>query len=340
MSKITIKDIAKLTGLSASTVSRALADHPDISEHTRNKVKEVAAHFEYQKNIYASFFRNNKSGLISLILPEINMFYFPNLIKSINKIITPLNYNLIISLTNNNSKTESELIEKCINWSVEGVLISLSKETKDLEFLRKLQKFDIPCVLIDKTKACKEFTTVTINNFDSSYDATNYLLQKGHNKILGIFGSKDYSITTERIEGFNQALKNSGIATDNENIIAVENSADVELILPELLRKQLFSAIFTMSDELLAKCIYVINKSGLRIPDDISIITISDGVYPYLVNPNITHIKDSGSKLGKMAANTLLNMINKKNEKEIEKIYVGTRLVELNSVNEIKMNYL
>lgn len=120
------------------------------------------------------------------------MFYFPNLIKSINKIIAPLNYNLIISLTNNNSKTENELIEKCI---------------------------------------------------------------------------------------------------------------------------------------------YVINKAGMRIPDDISIITISDGVYPYLVNPNITHIKDSGSKLGKMAANTLLNMINKKNEKEIEKIYVGTRLVELNSVN-------
>lgn len=130
--------------------------------------------------------------MISLILPEINMFYFPNLIKSINKIIAPLNYNLIISLTNNNSKTENELIEKCI---------------------------------------------------------------------------------------------------------------------------------------------YVINKAGMRIPDDISIITISDGVYPYLVNPNITHIKDSGSKLGKMAANTLLNMINKKNEKEIEKIYVGTRLVELNSVN-------
>lgn len=335
MSKITIKDIAKMTGLSPSTVCRALADHPDISEQTSRRVKDVATGFGYQKNIYASFFRYNKSGLISLILPEINMFYSPNLIKSINKIITPLNYNLVISLTNNNSQTEAELIEKCIKWSVEGVLISLAKDTKNVDFLSKLQELDIPCVLMDKTKDCHEFTTVTINNYSSTSNAINYLLEKGHRKILGVFGSKSYSITTERMEGFKDALTKYGLTFGDENCLTVEKSIELESVLPQMLKTRSYTAIFTMSDELLAKSIYLIHASGLKMPEDISVISISDGVYPYLVNPNITHVKDSGNKLGKIAANALLNRITSKNPIHIEKLYAETKLVELHSVSPV-----
>lgn len=335
MNKLTIKDIAKLLRVSTSTVSRALSDHPDISEETRMRVKEVAHELNYKKNLYASFFRKNKSGLIALILPEINMFYTPKMVKSINNLIAPSNYSLIISLTNDQVEKEEEIIEKCIKWSVEGVILCLSKETQNLDFALRLKKADIPCVLIDKTIDNNIFPTVTIDNIETSYEATLHLIEKGHHQILGVFGSLNYTISKERVSGFLKALDKKRLKKSENKILSVEKSEELESRLPEMLMQNHFTALYTMSDELLAKCVYIIQKMGLNIPNDISIISISDGIYPYLVHPNITHMKDSGNKLGKLAAKTLVELIQNPKLKLDKHHIVETKLVELNSVNQI-----
>lgn len=335
MNKITIKDIAKHLGLSTSTVSRALSGHPDISSETTQKIKEIADQFHYKKNIYASLFRHNKSGLIALILPEINMFYSPNIIKSISKIITPSNYSLIIAVTNNDSETEIEIVEKCLKWSVEGVIISLSKETQSIDFLEPLKKQNIPCVMIDKTKEVTDFTTITIDNQKAAYDGVCHLIEYGHKNILGIFSSLKYNISSERLIGFNQALKQYKITSENSNFISVENSEELELNLIIHLQSGNYTGIFVMSDELLAKCIYIINKVGLKIKHDISLVAISDGIYPYLIEPNITHIKDSGNRLGKYAAKVIIDLINKPDITHFSRHLLDTKLVELYSVARI-----
>lgn len=340
MNKFTIKDIAHLLQLSTSTVSRALSDHPDISEETRKRVKEVAEEMHYSKNLYASFFRSNRSGLIALILPEINMFYTPKMIKSINNLINPSNYSLIISLTNDDVKKEEEIIEKCIKWSVDGVLLSVSKSTRSLDSILRLYEHKIPCVLIDKTISNNQIASVTIDNYNSGLHAVEYLINKGHRNILGIFGSLHYTITKERLAGFQHALHKHQIAENNSTYISVENADDLETILTNLLKKDIYTAIFVMSDELLAKTVYIIQKSGIKIVKDVSVIAISDGVYPYLIYPNITHIKDSGTKLGKYAAKTLIEMIKNPKDYPKEHHFIETKLVELDSVKTLKTKAL
>ncbi len=333
MKRITIKDLAKILNVSTSTVSRALSDHPDISEATKNKVRLAAEEFNYTTNVHARFFRNQNSRLIALVLPEVNMFFTPSLIRGINKVIDSSKYSLIIFLTNDSYKKEKEAIKQCMSWAVEGVLISLSKQTYNLSHLEPLTKANIKCVLLDKTLENEHFPVVTIDNTQASYQAISYLIKKGHQNILGIFGNPNFSISQERINGYEKALKESNIPIFKENIISTDNAANLDFILPPILNhNKKITSIFTMSDELLAKSLFHINALGLSIPKDISIISISDGNYPYLTHPQTSHVKDSGSKMGKSACKFLIDLIANPSKENDVGLLISTKLVELQSV--------
>ena len=322
-----------MLNLSASTVSRALSDHPDISESTKTRVREVAKEFKYTTNLHAQLFRRSRSGLIALVLPEVNMFFTPGLIKGISKTLAASKYSPIIFLTNDSYQKEQEIIEQCLSWAVEGILISLSKDTPDLNHLEPLRQAGIKCVLLDKTIESEKYPEVKIENSLASYNAVSYLINKGHNNILGIFGNPNLSITQDRVSGFQNALKANNLPVLEENIILVNNSADLDYILPSILKhNRQISAIFTMSDELLAKTHYHIFSAGLTIPEDIAVVSISDGIYPVLIHPKITHLKNSGNKIGKAACNLLLELISESSEKPNPKILLDTKLVELESV--------
>lgn len=335
MKRVTIKDLAKLLNVSTSTVSRALSDHPDISDATKEKVQKLAEEFNYRTNVHARLFRKQHSGLIALILPEVNMFFTPNLIKGINKTISSSNYSLITFLSNDSYKKEKEIIKQCLSWAVEGVLISLSKETYDLSHLELLTQSEIKCVLLDKALENEQYPAITIDSTKASEKAINHLIKNGHQNILGIFGNPNFTITQERINGYQKAMEENNLPILRENIICVEKSTDLDYILPPILNHNKgISAIFTMSDELLAKSLYHLSSLGLGIPKDISIISISDGDYPYLTFPQTTYIKDSGSKMGKTACKYLIEKITEPHKKLDSGLIVSTKLVELGSVAE------
>lgn len=335
MKRVTIKDLAKLLSLSTSTVSRALSDHPDISKATKKRVRAAAEEFNYTTNVHARLFRQQQSGLIALVLPEINMFFTPNLIKGINKVIAASGYSLITFLSNNSYKREKAIVKQCLNWAVEGVLISLSKETYDINHLSPFIKAKIDCVLLDKVLANEQFPSVTIDGTGASNKAVSHMIKKGHRTILGLFANPNLMISQQRMKGYEKAMKDNDIPLLEENIISVDKSDDLDFILPPILNhNKKLTAIFTMSDELLVKSLYHIKRLGLSIPDDISIVSISDGVYPYLSHPQITHIKDSGSKMGKTAANFLLECIVEQNKKSNRNLIVSTKIVELESILE------
>jgi LacI family transcriptional regulator len=332
MKRITIKDLAKLLNLSTSTVSRALSDHPDISSATKAKVRNAAKALNYTTNVHARFFRKQHSGLIALILPEINMFFTPHLIKGINKAIDNSKYSLIIFLTDDSYDKEAEVIKQCLSWAVEGVLISLSKETYNLDHLELLNKSNINCVLLDKVIENDLYPTVTIDSAAASYQAVSYLISKGHRNILGIFGSPNFSISQDRIRGYLKAFKDNDIPLLKENIISVDRSDELDFILPPILNhNKEISALFAMSDELLAKSLYHINSLGISIPKNIAVMSLSDGVFPYLNHPQVSHVKDSGTKMGRNAGKLLLDCIAQADDVS-HKVIVSTKLVELDSV--------
>ena len=322
-----------MLSLSTSTVSRALSDHPDISIKTKNRVKEIAEEFNYTTNIHARFFRSQHSRLIALILPELNMFFTPNLIKGINKTIDSSNYSLITFISNDSLKKEKEILKQCMSWAVEGILISLSKETNNLSHLEPIKKADIKCVLMDRTKADEYFPSVTIDSAEASYKAVSTLISKGRKNILGIFANSNLKITQERLIGYKRALTENNIPILEENIITVDKSKDLDFILPTVFNfNKKINAIFTMTDELLSKSLFHINSAGLSIPSDVSVISISDGVFPYLSFPKISHVKDSGNKMGKSACSYLLDLIANKTSNSNKGLTISTKLVELDSI--------
>lgn len=338
MKRVTIKDLAKMLNLSTSTVSRALSDHQDISDSTKERVRMIAKEFNYTANVHARFFRKQHSGLIALVLPEINMFFTPSLIRGINKVIASTNYSLITFLSNDKYKREKEIIKQCLNWAVEGVLISLSNETYNLEHLTPLEHAKIKCVIFDKSLESEKHPSVVIDSLGSSYEVVTHLIRNGHRNILGIFGNPSLNISQERLKGYEKALRESNIPIKSENIIFVDKNTNLDFILPPILNhNKKLTAIFTMSDELLSKSLYHLGKLNFTIPKDISIVSISDGVYPYLVHPQVTYIKDSGSKMGGIAAKILLNSITGGLENQNTSTISSTKLIELESVLDISV---
>jgi LacI family transcriptional regulator len=336
MKRITIRDLAKLLSLSPSTVSRALSDHPDISESTKQRVKEVAETINYSVNLHASIFRNKKSNLIALIIPEINMFYVPALIEGINNSLNSSDYSLFVFISKDKVKREEEIIKQCIKWAVEGVLISLSSQTENLNHLEALSLAGIKTVILDRIIKNDKFPSITLSNKSTTQQAIEYLISKGHKNILGIFGKPKLSTTLGRIEGFKNALRNNDIQIEEENILSINRPIELESILPIILNyKKEITAIFTMSDEMLAKVNYELTKLGKKIKEDISIISISDGLFPYLVFPNVTFIKDSGNRMGKKASELLISQISKGENAETVHLQLPAKLVELDSVEDI-----
>lgn len=335
MKRITIRDLAKMLQLSPSTVSRALSDHPDISDKTKLRVKETAESFNYSVNLHSSFFRNKKSNLIALIIPEMNMFYIPNMINAINDYLYSTDYSLFVFISNDKFKREKKILEQCIKWAVEGVLISPSSETKNSDHLESLKLAGIKTVILDKVLRNTEFSSVSINNINSAKSAVVHLLEKGHRFILGIFGNPNISISKERIEGFKLAHSELGIEYREENIITVNDINELDSILPiVLLHNVNISALFCMSDEILAKVHFHLIKFGKCIFDDVSLISISDGSFPYMTYPRISFVKDSGKKMGRKACDLLIKRISNK-EFTSTHLELETKLIQLDSVKDL-----
>jgi LacI family transcriptional regulator len=331
MAKITIKDLAKLLSVSVSTISRALADHPDISKDTKVRIKNAAAHYNYMPNLHARYFRKKNTKMIALILPGFNRFFIPDLIEGIQKMINDNGYTLIIFQSTNSPAMEEEIVKYCLSWVVEGVLIALSDNTTNLDHLSMLADNNIPVVLLDKILKTDLYSTVTIDDYDTARKATQALFDSGKNNILGVFGHQNVSITKERLEGFKAAiLENSVKYSSNQTLIIDDITTAIDKISKEI-NKNIYDGVFFMTDELLVNGYNIILQSQKKIPDDIGIVSISDGTSPYFLTPNVTHIFHSGFEVGKTACELLFKNLDGRIE-EIEHLQIDTTLVDLGSI--------
>ena len=332
MNRITIKDIAKLLDVNPSTVSRALKDHPDIGEATKKKIQQVARELGYRPNYQAIRFRQNKSGLIGLIIPEMGMFFFPSIIQAIEEITKKNGYNLIILQSNESLEQEKENALICKNFGLDGLLVCLSKETVAIPHFTDLLQSKTPIVFFDKVLQNKESSTVVINDYQASFTAINHLARKGYKKISGIFESKNLEITQSRKKGFLAGLKKHKLTYREDFCFYVNTLAEAKTQFANLLnQKELPDAVFAMTDHALAGIIQAIYEKGLSIPDDLAIICISNGNLPYYLNPPITHIRHSGYMVGKAAVELLFDLMNDKITVTKRQIELETFLVELDS---------
>jgi LacI family transcriptional regulator len=312
MKKSNLLDLAKYLNLSPSTISRALADHQDISVATKKRVKEAAAFFNYVPNLHARFFRKKNSNLIALILPDVNNFFIPELIRGINDVFNQKDYTIITFFSKDKLQNEKEIINYCLSWLAEGVLLSVSDETKNLEHLEILSQNNIPVVLLDKILPTEKHSLVHINDVNTAFEGTKFLINSGCKNILGVFANPDVKMVNDRIQGFKDALQQLGPGFDNEKNLFTNPVLDhFETMLKTKLNLFQYDGCFIMSDELvfLAHPILVDKK---LIPDKMKILTISDGQIIKSLRPEISYIYHNGYDIGKKAASVLIDHLRDK----------------------------
>ena len=330
--RITLKDVARKLSLSVATISRALADHPDISADTKDRVRDAAQTLGYIPNYRARYLRARHSRLIALIVPEMNMFFIPSMITGINRVVQHNDYSLIVFQSDNSIVQERRLIEYCTHISADGVLLVISSETSDLDHLDVLRDCDIPVVLLDKTIETARHTTVTIDDFEAGREAGNYLITRGHTHAVGVFADQRQRISALRLKGFKRAFNDHAIQLAETQILRLTAIDE----LPDQLDRAFaahpdLTAIFTMTDELLVHTHHLLCKRGARIPEDVSLLAISDGQAPAFLHPNVTHLRHSGSEVGERTAHILIGMIEHNSDAMMD-VRLRTTLVELGSV--------
>jgi LacI family transcriptional regulator len=330
--RTTLKDIARQLHLSPPTVSRALADHPDISSATKDRVREVAQALHYIPNYRARYLRAKHSRLIALIVPEMNMFFVPSMITGINRVVQQNDYSLIVFQSDNSIVQERRLVEYCTHLSADGVLLVLSAETTDLSHLNVLRDCDIPVVLLDKTLDTTKHSTITLDDQAAGREAASYLIDHGHVRSIGIFGDQRQRISSLRLQGFRRGHTERGIAVAETQILRVALLSELEEQLNRALAQHPdVSAIFVMTDELLVHTHHLLMQRGTKIPDEVSLLAISDGQAPLFLHPNVTHFRHAGIEVGERTAHILIGMIEHTSDVMMD-VRIRTTLVELGSV--------
>lgn len=314
---ITIKDIARALGLSTSTVSRALRDSYQISPETKKLVLDYAKKINYSPNPIALSLKEKRSRSIGVIVCEIANSFFSQAINGIESIAYDRGYNVIITQSHESYEREVNDLQFLASRSIDGLLVSVSSETKDFSHLLELQNKGLPIVFFDRIVENIETHKVVVNNFKGSYDATAHLIKNGHRKIAHLTNSESLSITKERVAGYREALRHHGIEITETYIKYCAHGGmiyqEVEEALDKMLKLDAMpDAVFASGDKLTTGFLRYFKAKGIRVPDQIALAGFSNLDLTDLLNPSLTVVRQPAFEMGKAATNLLLSQVESK----------------------------
>jgi LacI family transcriptional regulator len=308
--QITIKDIARILGISPSTVSRALKDHPDINSDTKKAVNELASKLNYQPNAVALSLKNSRSNTIGIIIPEIVHYFFSSVISGIEDIASQRGYTVIICQSNESFDREVANAKALLSHRVDGILISISKQTNTFNHFENLQEGGIPLVFFDRIAPGINADQVIIDDIEASYHATRHLIENGCKRIAHFAGPQSLVIGRDRLQGYIDALTEAGLPVDNRLIIQADTFEKARNTVGQMLDSGIVpDGIFAVNDMTAIGAMQTIQKRGLRIPDDVSIVGFSDGYLSGVTDPHLSSVDQHGYEMGTIAAEILFKRI-------------------------------
>lgn len=327
---VNIKMLAERLKLSISTVSRALRDSYEISESTKNRVRDMALELNYQANPYASSLRKHRSKTVAVVIPEITNNFFSLAINGIEYVAQEKNYHVLIYLTHENIQKEIGFANHLQSGRVDGVLMSLSAETNNYDHLIDLKNKGVPIVLFDRICEAIESSIITTDDFESGFAATEHLIESGCERIAYLDLSRYLSISNKRMQGYLEALKKHNISTDEDLIIRFtnNNAANEEIITQMLSWPNRPDGIFASVEKLAIACYNVCERLQIKIPDDLKIISFSNMEISSLLNPSLSTITQPAYEIGKQAALQLFRYLEKKSMADVhERIILKSTLI-------------
>jgi LacI family transcriptional regulator len=331
---VTIHDIARELNVSASTVSRALQDHPRISQSTREAVKKVAAKYNYQPNVVASALRRGSSKTVGVIVPRINRNFFANVIGGMEKLLADASYNLMICQSHEKIIDEETAIRTLINARVDAVLLSISMETTHHEHLNLLKERGIRLFFFDRVPSGTANGSVVVNDHMGAYMSVRHLLEQGYRKIVHVAGNERINIYRERKEGYLAAMHEAGLEQSDEWImhLPLEQDGGEQAFLSGLEMKQRPDAYFCAGDFAALGLLQAARKKGLSVPEDLGVTGFANEPFTAFLEPSLTTVDQRGGEMGKKVAEMFLQSEEQQSEPDLcEQVVLEPRLIIRNS---------
>lgn len=309
--QLTIKDIARKLGVSVSTVSRALKDHPDISDETKKLIKAFAEQVNYRPNALALSLRRQKTNTIGLIIPEIVHHFFSSVISGMEDLAYKEGYNIIICQSNDNQHREAIALQTLIDHRVDGILVSLSKSTQVFDHFIDAIDSGIPLVFFDRAAESIGADQVITDDFEGGLLATSHLINRGCKNIIHLAAPQHLLIGKNRREGFVKAHENAGLPVREDRILKCDTREEVLTMKHHILDlAPQIDGIFAVNDSTAIAVIQVLKENGFRIPQDIAVIGFGDGPNATVIEPALTTIEQKGYDMGLEAVRLLLQRLN------------------------------
>lgn len=306
----TIKDIASRLGLSPSTVSRALKDHPDIGADTKKAVKDLAVELNYKPNAMAISLRNSRSNIIGVIIPEIVHHFFSSVISGIEDVAYDAGYQVMVCQSNELYQREVKNTQALLLSRIEGLLVSVSKETRDFSHLRGVKDLNIPVVFFDRVCDEMEADRVIVDDFEGAYKIVSHLIEVGCKRIAHLGTVQDLLIGRNRLNGYLKALKDHNLPVDDKLILRCDTMQSAQIATKRLVYElNPPDGIFAVNDLTAIGALQTIKECKMRVPDDICIAGFGNGLYSMFTDPPITTMEQNGYKMGQIAMTLMLDRL-------------------------------
>ena len=342
--KVTLKQIAKELDVSISTVSKSLRNSLEIGEETRLKVQAFAKFYHYKPNNIALSLKNRKTKTIGIIIPEIVHHFFSTVINGIEHIANENGYSVIICLSDDSFDKEVLNMEMLANGSIDGFIMSLSKETqqkKDFHHITEVINQGMPVVMFDRVTDDIQCDKVIIDDASAAFDAVQSLIDKGRKKIALVTTVDYVSVGKLRTDGYTKALLENGLPFDESLIIKIENVDNCEITIAKLLEEKAIDAVLAVNELFAVTTIKTAHKMGIKVPKDIAVIAFTDGIISKYSTPSITTVTQNGIEMGNIAAKILIDRLEAEHDEneddEEEETYtttvIETHLIERESTN-------
>jgi len=343
--KITLKQIARELDVSISTVSKALKDSPEISEDTKQKIQAFAKLYNYRPNNIALSLKNRKTNTIGIIIPEIVHHFFSKVIRGVELVANQRGYNVIIGLSNESFSKEVINMEMLANGSIDGFIISISKETQQLQdyhHFNETMNQGMPIVMFDRVVSDINCDKVVVNDFNGAKRAVEKLIENKCENIA-LITTKDYvSVGKLRTQGYLDALQDHNITPEADLILKMGDTPDYEenLEILESEIEQLFKTnpkidgVFAVNELYALYAMKVVRKLGLDVPNNVQVIGFTDGVLSKHATPSLTTVSQHAQQMGEKAAHLLIDKLESENtdiEEQFQTVIITTDLVERES---------
>lgn len=327
--KIKLEDIAQKLNVTKVTVSKALRGHPDISEKTIQLVKKTAHKMGYVPNFTARNLSSKKTNTIGIVVPKVAHYFFGSIVESLYDVALERDYELILTVSQEDSEREKKHIETLLAMNVDGLIVAISQETKDYQIFETVKRLDVPVIFIDRIPDLENINKIVVSDKEGTFQAIEHAIINGYKNIAYLASYTNINIGKERLSGFKKAMKKHDISINPRWVVkgGYKEEFGYETLMNFYNKKNLPELIFTETYPVALGIYEAVHELNLNIPNDVDVICFGNADVQKYLEPPLSCVNQPTDMIAEKAIELLLENINNKETFKTKEIIIPTNLI-------------